>query len=106
MAGTPLEAVYPLIFFDALRVKVRDRVGAQQGGDSRWACAPMAARKSGPLARTERGRQIRLRVMNELKPWRRGRAVAVVDGLNSSRPEPELERWVGSPAGWDRRDPS
>jgi NAD/NADP transhydrogenase alpha subunit len=24
----PLEAVYPLVFFDALRVKVRDEVGA------------------------------------------------------------------------------
>ena len=51
----PLEAIYPLIFFDALRVKIRDEglvrnkacPGEGRGRrTSRSACAPTAARKS------------------------------------------------------------
>jgi len=48
----PLETVYPLIFFDALRVKIRDEGLVRNKavhialGTSRLACAPTAARKS------------------------------------------------------------
>jgi len=81
----PLEAIYPLVFFDALRVKIRDegRV-AQPGGAHR-------ARRAGrrhpgdprPLARAERGRQI-LAARHERaeKPRRRGCA-----GRRRRRPE-------------------
>ena len=56
----PLEPVYPLVFFDALRVKVRRRGPRPQQG--RAHCARGAGRRCQgnprPLARTERGRQV------------------------------------------------
>jgi putative transposase len=43
----PLEAVYPLVFFDALRVKIRDEGWyATRRCTSRSACGPTAPRKS------------------------------------------------------------
>jgi hypothetical protein len=47
----PLAATYPLVFFDALRVKIRDAKGhgawsATRPSPSRSACAPTAPRKS------------------------------------------------------------
>ena len=56
----PLEPLYPVVFFDALRVKIRDEAdGAEQsglprlGGPARW-----APRHPGHLDRADRGRQI------------------------------------------------
>jgi putative transposase len=43
----PLEAIYPIVFFDALRVKIRDEVWCATGRSiSPSASAPMAPRKS------------------------------------------------------------
>src|SRR5438270_2273820 len=56
----PLEAIYPLIFFDALRVENSRRgLGAQQGGPYR-ARRPRRRHQGNPraLARAKRGRQI------------------------------------------------
>jgi hypothetical protein len=80
----PLEPVYPLVFFDALRVKIRDEgPGPQQGGAHRARCAGGRHQGDpGAVAGAERGRQFWLRVMNELK--NRGVEdvlLAVVDGL-------------------------
>jgi len=67
----PLERVYALIFFDALRVEIRDE-GLVQGRSYR---AGRARRRqqgnSGAPARAERGRQI-LAARHERaeKPWR------------------------------------
>jgi putative transposase len=39
----PLEPMYPVVFFDALRVKIREDAVVQQGDlPSPWACCPMA----------------------------------------------------------------
>jgi transposase-like protein len=43
----PLEAIYPLVFFDALRIKIRDEgLVATRRCTSRSACAPTAPRRS------------------------------------------------------------
>lgn len=69
----PLERVYPLVFFDALRVKVRDE-GLVQGHP----CGARRARRrqqggAGPVDRAERGRQV-LAASDERteNPWRGG----------------------------------
>ena len=73
----PLEPVYPLVFFDALRVKIRDEgPGPQQGRPHR---ARRARRRHqgdpGPVARAERGRQVlAARHERAQEPRRRGRA--------------------------------
>lgn len=43
----PLDPTYPLIFFDAIRVKIRDEgMFATRQSISLWACAPMAPKRS------------------------------------------------------------
>ena len=81
----PLEAVYPLVFFDALRVKVRDE-GAVRNKAVYIALGVRAdGRKEilGLWIEQTEGAKFWLRVMNELK--NRGVEdvlIAVVDGLN------------------------
>ena len=95
----PLDALYPLVFFDALRVKIRDEgTRAQQGGLS---CPGRAAgRHQGgarPVDRADRGAKFWLRVMNKLRNC--GVAdmlVAVVDGLKGF-PEGDQRHLPGSP---------
>ena len=56
----PLEPVYPLVFFDALRVKVRDE-GLVRNKAVHIALGRAGRRRQGdprPLARAERGRQV------------------------------------------------
>ena len=56
----PLEPVYPVVFFDALRVKIAGRQrGAQQGGVPGAGGAPgRHARDSGSVDRDHRGREV------------------------------------------------
>jgi hypothetical protein len=80
-----------LVFFDALRVKIRDDVLVRNKAiHLAPACAPTAPRNPGALA----GRKFWLRVMNELK--NRGIEdvlIAVVDGLTASpRRSPSCSR--------------
>ena len=55
----PLEAVYPVVFFDALRVKIRERpwCGTRRS-ISRWRYARRHARHPGPVDREDRGCQV------------------------------------------------
>ena len=78
--------VHTLIFFDALRVKIRDeelvRNSATRQRISRAACAPPELRKPSASREQNEGAKFGLRVMNELK--HRGVAdvlIAVTDGL-------------------------
>jgi transposase-like protein len=90
----PLDPVYPVIFFDALRVKIRDEGRVAQQGGLRRARAQRRGREGGAGAvdRADRRRQVlaqepapaKAGVMNELKT--RGVndvLIAVVDGLKS-----------------------
>ena len=64
----PLETMYPVVFFDALRVKIRD-----DGGVSNKAVylalgiGRRSARRAGPVGRADRGAKFWLKVFNELK---------------------------------------
>jgi len=64
----PLEAIYPLFFFDALRLKIRDE-GLVRNKALHIALGVRAdgTRRSWALARAKRGAKFWLRVMNELK---------------------------------------
>jgi transposase-like protein len=70
----PLDAVYPVVFFDALRVKIRDesvvRNKAVYPGPGARLRGPQA--RPGPVDRAERGRQV-LAAGHERaqEPWRR-----------------------------------
>ncbi len=81
----PLEALYPIVFFDALRVKVRDEgiVKSKAVYGQRWLWTLEGQKHVlGPLDRADRARKFWLKVMNELKT--RGLndiLIAVVDGL-------------------------
>jgi hypothetical protein len=74
--GRPLEEVYPLIFFDALRVKIRDE-GLVRNKAVHIALGVRADGTKeilGLWLEQNEGAKFWLRVMNELKkPWRRGR---------------------------------
>jgi hypothetical protein len=55
----PLEPMYPVVFFDALRVKIKEDAGAQQGdllGPGR--AARRQPRHPGPVDRRHRGCQV------------------------------------------------
>ena len=80
----PLESrSIPLVFFDALRVKIRDDgLVRNKAVYLAWACSSTAPGYSGALDRAERGRQVLAKVMTELK--NRGVQdilIAVIDGL-------------------------
>jgi len=111
----PLEPVYPLVFFDALRVKVRDEGWfATRSCTSRSASAPTAPRRSsvsgssGTRAPARRASEANfwLRDMNELKT--RGVEdvlLAVVDGpkgfpeaITAVFPEATVQPPIGSGA--------
>ena len=83
--GRPLDTCYPLVFFDAIRVKIRDEGFVRNKavyialGIQRRRRAEGGARH---LDRADRGRQVLAQGLNELK--NRGIAdilIAVVDGL-------------------------
>ena len=80
----PLEAVYPLVFFDALRVKIRDE-GLVRNKAVYVALGVTAAGTKDILGlwiETSEGAKFWLRVMNELKNRGVGDIlIAVVDGL-------------------------
>ena len=82
--GRPLEPVYPLVFFDALRLKIRDE-GLVRNKAVYVALTAFRADgtkgDSRPLARAVRSRQFWLRVMNELKTRGKDILIAIVDGL-------------------------
>lgn len=56
----PLEAMYPMVFFDALRVKIRDDGGGQQQGGVSGAVrgGRRPARRAGPVGRADRGGEV------------------------------------------------
>lgn len=80
----PLDAVYPLVFFDALRVKIRDEglVHNKAVHIALGVCADGAKEILGLWIEQNEGAKFWLRVMNELK--NRGvedLLLAIVDGL-------------------------
>jgi putative transposase len=93
----PLEPVYPLVFFDALRVKIRDRgVGAEHRRcTSRSASAPDGTKEIlGLWPRAERGREVLApRAERATQPRRRGHLLAVVDGLKGFPRTPSPPRF-------------
>jgi putative transposase len=80
----PLEAAYPLVFFDALRVKVRDEglVSNKAVHIALGVRADGTKEILGLWLEQNEGAKFWLRVMNELRPRRRGRA-----GRGRRRPE-------------------
>ena len=109
----PLEAVYPLVFFDALRVKIRDE-GLVRNKAVHIALGVRADGTKeilGPLARAERGRQV-LAAGHERaeEPRRRGhpaRRRRRPEGLPRCHPGrlprghgPDLHRPPAAPAAW------
>ena len=120
--GRPLDACYPLVFFDAIRVKIRDEGFVRNKPVSiALSIQPDGAKEIlGILIEQTQGAKFWLRVMNELK--NRGVAdilIAVVDGLkgfpeaiNAAFPETivqtcivHLLRNVMSFASWKDRKP-
>ena len=84
--GRPLEAVYPIVFFDALRQNPRQGARPQQGR-SRRSGHPRRRNQGNyrPWLEQNKGAKFWLRVMNELK--NRGVKdilIAVIDGLKGS----------------------
>ena len=79
----PLDICYPLVFFDAIRVKVRDEAScAIRRSTSRWVCCRTAPRDSRDLDRTDRGRQILAARRERIEdPWGPGHSDRRVDGL-------------------------
>ena len=80
----PLEPMYPVVFFDALRVKIRDEAScATRRCIWRWACCPMAratcwacgsSRPKAPSSGSRSSTSCRSRGVNDI-------LIAVVDGL-------------------------
>jgi len=83
LAEPRLEATYAIVFFDAIRVKIRNE-GMVNNRRFTWrlGCVARATKKSRTVDRADRRREVWLRVMTELR--NRGTQdilIAVVDGL-------------------------
>ena len=84
----PLEAVYPIVYFDALRVKVREEGLVQNKAVHLAIGVTVLGRKEilGLWTASQEGAKFWLRVMNELKSRGvRDVLIVVVDGLKGSR---------------------
>lgn len=82
----PLDPVYPVVFFDALRVKIRDEglvknmaVYAGAGAQPGW-----REGSAGAVDRADRRRQILAQGDQRTQGARRQHLIAVVDGLKGS----------------------